>query len=382
MREAGDATLDARERLRYARHLALPEIGAAGQAKLRAARVLVVGVGGLGSPAALYLAAAGVGTLGLVDFDTVAESNLQRQVLYAQSDVGRPKLVAAGERLRAANPLLVIEPHALRLDRFNALDIVRRYDVVLDGSDNLPTRYLVNDACGLAGRPDVYGSIFRFEGQVSVFWSERGPCYRCLFPQPPPPALVPDCAAAGVLGVLPGVIGALQASEAIKLIVGAGEPALGRLLLFDALKLQFRELRLAKDPRCPLCGEHPSITELIDYEAVCGRPQSEGEGLEISPVELAAWRREGRSFQLLDVRSDEEWEFARLDGASLVPLPELPGRLGELDRSAPLVAYCHLGVRSLHAAHWLREQGFERVWSLRGGLDAWSREIDSAVPRY
>jgi adenylyltransferase/sulfurtransferase len=377
-------SLDAWERLRYARHLSLPEVGAAGQERLRQARILIVGVGGLGSPAALYLAAAGVGTLGLVDFDRVAESNLQRQVLFQQADIGRPKLEAAAERLRAAHPRLEIEPHAVRLERSNALDIVRRYDVVLDGSDNLPTRYLVNDACVLTGRPDVYGSIFRFEGQVSVFWAERGPCYRCLFPQPPPPALVPDCAEAGVLGVLPGVVGALQANEALKCVLGAGELALGRLTIFDALRFRFHELRLAKNPACPACGEAPTLTELIDYESFCGTAAAAGDW-EITPRELDAWRTAGRPFELLDVRTPDEWEMARLEGARLLPLSELAERLdtlGDLGSETPLVAYCHLGVRSLYAAQWLRAQGRDRVWSLRGGLDAWSLEIDPGVPRY
>ncbi len=383
---AGTA-LDAADLERYARHLVLPEVGAAGQERLRDARVLVVGVGGLGSPAALYLAAAGVGTLGLVDFDSIEDSNLQRQVLFTQRDVGRPKLEVAGERLRAANPKLTVEPHAVRLDRHNALDIVRRYDIVLDGSDNLPTRYLVNDACVLSGRPDVYGSIFRFEGQVSVFWGERGPCYRCLFPEPPPPALVPSCAEGGVLGVLPGVIGALQASEAIKWIVGAGELAVGRLVLFDALALRFRELRLRKDPGCPVCGERPTVRELIDYDGFCGVPPPgaaprAAEPYEISPQQLAAWRSAGRELVLVDVRTSEEWALGVLEGALRLPLHELPGRLGELDPRSEIVVYCHLGVRSLHAVEWLRAAGFERSWSLRGGTEAWSLEIDPALARY
>jgi sulfur-carrier protein adenylyltransferase/sulfurtransferase len=382
------AKLDTADLRRYARHLTLPEVGREGQERLRAARVLVVGVGGLGSPAALYLAAAGVGTLGLVDFDAVEESNLQRQILFGQSDVGKPKLAVAADRLRAAHPRLAVELHDVRLDRSNALDIVGRYDIVLDGSDNLPTRYLVNDACVLTGRPDVYGSIFRFEGQVSLFWGERGPCYRCLFPEPPPPALVPSCAEGGVLGVLPGVIGTLQASETIKWIVGAGELALGRLVIFDALGLRFRELRVRKDPDCPVCGERPTLRELIDYEGFCGmheepKAASSGvTGLEIAPRELAEWRAARRPLVLLDVRTPEEWSFGVIDGAVMLPLHELPQRLDELDRQADIVAYCHLGVRSLYAAQWLRDAGFERVWSLRGGTEAWSVEVDPAVARY
>jgi adenylyltransferase/sulfurtransferase len=383
---AGTA-LDASDLARYARHLVLPEVGAAGQERLRDARVLVVGVGGLGSPAALYLAAAGVGTLGLVDFDTIEESNLQRQVLFAQPDVGRPKLEVACERLQAANPKLALEPHAVRLDRHNALDVVCRYDIVLDGSDNLPTRYLVNDACVLSGRPDVYGSIFRFEGQLSVFWGGHGPCYRCLFPEPPPPALVPSCAEGGVLGVLPGVVGALQASEAIKWIVGAGELAVGRLVLFDALGLRFRELRLRRDPGCPVCGERPTVRELVDYDGFCGVPppgaEPGGAGpYEITPRELAAWRAASRPLVLVDVRTSEEWAFGVLDGALRLPLHELPRRMNELDPGAEIVVYCHLGVRSLHAVQWLRAAGFARSWSLRGGTEAWSLEIDPALARY
>jgi adenylyltransferase/sulfurtransferase len=386
MSATAETALTAAESRRYARHLVLAEVGAAGQERLRAARVLIVGVGGLGSPAALYLAAAGVGTLGLVDFDAVEESNLQRQVLFSQSDVGRPKLEAASARLRGANPNLVVEEHGLRLDRHNALELVRGYDLVIDGSDNLPTRYLTSDACVLAGRPDVYGSVFRFEGQMSVFWAERGPCYRCLFPEPPPPSLVPSCADAGVVGVLPGIIGMLQANEAIKWIVGAGDLAVGRLVHFDALAMRFRELRLAKDPSCPICGDRPTLTELIDYDGFCGVPgpadRPAGGSYEIAPRELAAWRAGGRPVVLLDVRSPEEWEFGVLEGAVRLPLHELPARLGELDPSADTVAYCHVGVRSLHAVQWLRAAGFERVWSLRGGTEAWSLEVDSAVGRY
>jgi adenylyltransferase/sulfurtransferase len=381
-----ESALTAADRRRYARHFALPEVGVGGQERLRSARVLIVGVGGLGSPAALYLAAAGVGTLGLVDFDVVEESNLQRQVLFAQADVGRPKVDVAGERLRAANRELVVESHSLRLDRHNALDLVRRYDLVIDGSDNLPTRYLVNDACVLTRRPDVYGSIFRFEGQMSVFLGERGPCYRCLFPAPPPPSLVPSCADAGVLGVLPGIIGTLQATEAVKWIVGAGEPAIGRLLLFDALAMRFRELRLRKDPACPVCADSPIQRELIDYEGFCGGAApafaGEGPGYEIAPRELETWRAEGRPLVLLDVRAPEEWEFGVIDGALRLPLHELPRRMGELDPRASTVVYCHVGVRSLHAVQWLRAAGFERAWSLRGGTEAWSLEVDPALGRY
>jgi len=369
---------------RYSRHLVMPEVGREGQQRLKAARVLVVGAGGLGSPVALYLAAAGVGTLGLVDFDRVDESNLQRQVLFGQSDVGRPKLEAAAERLHEVNPLIEIRQHPVRLDSTNAPEIVGFYDLVIDGSDNFPTRYLVNDACVLAGKPDVFGSIFRFEGQVAVFWGDRGPCYRCLFPEPPPPGLVPSCAEGGVLGVLPGIIGSLQASEAIKLILGVGKPAIGRLLVFDALEMEFRQLQLSKSDDCPACGPEPSQTGLIDYEQFCGITPAVGEpaAFEISVGELKGWLEEGRQCVILDVRTPREYEIGRIDGAKLVPLHELPHRLEELDPAVDLVVHCHHGPRSSQAVMFLRGNGFDRARNLTGGIDAWSQIVDPSVPRY
>jgi sulfur-carrier protein adenylyltransferase/sulfurtransferase len=380
--------LEAAEIRRYSRHLIMPEVGTEGQQRLKAARVLMIGGGGLGSPIGLYLAAAGVGTLGLVEFDTVDESNLHRQVLYGRSDVGRPKLDAAMDRLSEVNPLIRLVPHNTRLDAGNALKLFEGYDVVVDGTDNFPTRYLVNDACVLTGKPNVYGSIFRFEGQVSVFWGAQGPCYRCLFPEPPPPGLVPSCAEGGVLGVLPGIIGSLQANEVIKLILGAGDPLIGRLLLFDALRLRFRELKLKKDPNCPICSEHPTQTELIDYEQFCGieperaSPPSPDADFDIEVDELARWRDQGRDFTLLDVRNPMEYQIARIEGSILIPLHELPDRLGELDTAADLIVHCHHGPRSTQAVGFLRQMGFARARNLAGGIAAWSREIDPAVPMY
>ena len=379
---------------RYSRHLMLPEVGPEGQGRLKAARVLVVGTGGLGSPLGLYLAAAGVGTLGLVDFDRVDESNLQRQVLFGQADLGRPKVEAAAERLAGINPHIRIVTHPTRIDSTNALDLIAGYDLVVDGSDNFPTRYLVNDACVLAGKADVYGSIFRFEGQVAVFWGARGPCYRCLFPEPPPPGLVPSCAEGGVLGVLPGIIGALQANEALKLILGVGEPLIGRLVLFDALALDFRELKLRKSPDCPVCSAEPTQTALIDYEAFCGysghraaeageeEPAADDDRLEITTGELKRWLDEGRELTLLDVRNPYEHQLCRLPGARLLPLHKLPVRSGELDPKATIVAYCHTGVRSGQAVGFLRHHGFSRAVNLSGGIETWSVEVDPSVPRY
>ncbi len=383
---SGLGALTAAELRRYGRHLVIPEVGREGQEKLKAARVLVVGAGGLGSPVSLYLAAAGVGRLGLVEFDRVDESNLQRQVLYRSTDVGRPKLEAAVERLGEINPLIEVVPHASRLDSSNALELFAGYDLVVDGSDNFATRYLVNDACVLTGKPDVYGAIFRFEGQVAVFWGARGPCYRCLFPEPPPPGLVPSCAEAGVLGVLPGIIGSLQASEAIKLILGAGEPLVGRFLIFDALAPSFRELRLEKSPDCPVCSAQPTQTGLVDYEALCGdgaaAAEEEEPGFHVTPARLKAWLDRGRPLTLLDVRTFAEQAICRLDGSTLIPVQELARRYGELDPAAEIVAYCHTGVRSSQAVGFLRRQGFDRARNLAGGIDAWSREVDPSVPRY
>lgn len=370
------------EVLRYSRHLILPEVGAAGQAKLKGARVLLVGAGGLGSPAALYLAAAGVGTLGVVDGDRVDASNLHRQLLHGTRDVGRPKTASAADRLKDVNPHVAVEAFPELLTSANALEIVRSFDVIVDGSDNFPTRYLVNDACVLLGKPDVYGAIFRFDGQASVFGVSGGPCYRCLFADPPPPDLVPSCAEAGVLGVLPGIIGSIQAVEALKLILGIGESLAGRLLLFDALKLQFRELSVARDPDCPVCGTHPTVTSLIDYEAFCGMPGTGNTMVEVSVKDLAAERRQGKPLLVLDVREAHEIAVAAFPGALHIPLRQLPARLKELDGHVPIVTLCHSGQRSLRAREILVAAGFNDVRSVKGGIDAWSREVDPAVPRY
>jgi len=373
------------ELLRYSRHLTLPDVGLDGQAKLGNARVLLIGAGGLGSPAALYLAAAGVGTLGLVDFDLVDRSNLQRQIIHGTSAIGTPKIESARERLRDVNPHVQVETFGERLTSGNALQIIRGFDIVVDGSDNFPTRYLVNDACVLLGKPDVYGAVFRFDGQVSVFDAKQGPCYRCLYAEPPPPDLVPSCAEGGVLGVLPGVIGSLQALEAIKLIVGFGETLIGRLLLFDGRRMQFRELALQKDPDCPVCGEHPTVTQLIDYEAFCGMRETgngKREMLEISARDLQRERGLKPSLLLVDVREPREAEIAHIAGARLIPLRELPGRLAELPGHAEIVTHCHHGPRSLKAAEILKGAGFANVRSLAGGIDAWAREVDPEVPRY
>jgi len=371
------------EILRYSRHLILPDVGLEGQKKLKAARVLPVGAGGLGSPAALYLTAAGVGTIGLVDFDVVDKTNLQRQILHGTSTVGTGKLESAAARIHDLNPNVRVEPFETRLTSENALDIIRDFDVVADGTDNFPTRYLVNDACVLLDKPNVYGSIFRFEGQASVFHARRGPCYRCLYSEPPPPGLVPSCAEGGVLGVLPGIIGSIQAMETIKLILGVGEPLIGRLVLFDALKLQFRELRLEKDPDCPVCGRHPTITALIDYEAFCGiGAEPSYEGAEISAEQLKdEWHR-NPELLVIDVRDPHEHAIAHIEGARLIPLSELPDRLGELDGHREIVTHCHHGARSLKALEILKAAGFPKVRSLRGGIDAWAVNVDRSLPRY
>jgi adenylyltransferase/sulfurtransferase len=373
--------LPVEELRRYSRHLALPEVGLEGQLRLRRSRVLVVGAGGLGSPVALYLAAAGVGTIGLVDDDRVDLTNLQRQVLYGTSDLDRPKTERARRRLSDLNPHVQVVPHELRLVAANALDVLRAYDVIVDGSDNFPTRYLVSDACALLGKPHVYGSIYRFEGQVSLFWAGRGPCYRCLFPEPPEPGSVPSCAEGGVLGILPGVIGALQATEAIKLVLERGTTLLGRLLLFDALELRFRELALARDPDCPACGERRSIRELVDVEARCAVDAGDA-APEIDAAELKRRVDASTAPLLLDVRTDGEFAIARIEGATLIPLDRLAERLGELDRARETVVYCHHGSRSASAVSLLRANGFDRVSSLAGGIDAWSTEVDPTVPRY
>ena len=375
------------EILRYSRHLIMPEVTAHGQLKLKSARVLCVGAGGLGSPLTLYLAAAGVGTIGVVDFDTVDLTNLQRQVLYSTADVGRPKVVAAGERLAALNPGIEIVPHAVRLTSANVMDIVRDYDVVADGSDNFPTRYLVNDACVLLGKPNAHASIFRFEGQLSVFDARRGPCYRCLFPEPPPPELVPSCAEGGVLGVLPGIVGSLQALEVLKLVLGIGDTLVGRLILFDALSFRLQELAVAKDPGCVICGQAPTIHALIDYDDFCGSPHgdaaTDGSGVQTLSVEEFCARREaGEPLELLDVREPHEYEIARIPGATLFPLSTLPSRLHELDSARTYTIACHRGTRSVQAFHLLRTAGFAKLQVLAGGIDAWAERIDPSMPRY
>jgi len=373
---------------RYSRHLTLPEVGMAGQEKLKAASVLCIGAGGLGSPAAMYLAAAGVGRLGLVDFDVVDETNLQRQIIHGASAVGRSKLESAHARLSDINPNVTVECHAVRLSSANALDIFGRYDVVIDGTDNFPTRYLSNDACVLLKKPNIYGAIFRFEGQASVFAPHLGgPCYRCLFPEPPPPGMVPSCAEGGVLGVLPGVIGVIQATEVIKLILGKGGPLLGRLLLYNALEMNFREMKIRRDTNCPVCGEHPTITKLIDYEQFCGagtgqtmNPQPNED--EIAVVELAAMLKRGDKFTLVDVREPDEWAICRIPGATLLPLSALPQRFRELPKDARIVLHCKGGKRSMKALQFLRQQGYADLKSVKGGIDAWSTDVDPTVPRY
>ncbi|MEY2518331.1 MAG: sulfur-carrier protein adenylyltransferase/sulfurtransferase [Verrucomicrobiota bacterium] len=371
---------------RYSRQLILPEVNESGQRRIKTARVLCIGAGGLGSPAALYLAAAGVGTLGLVDFDRVDVSNLQRQILYGTDDLGTKKLDAAAARLRAMNPGVEVVLHENRFTSENAMEIVAPYDLVIDGSDNFPTRYLSNDVCVFARKPNIYGSVFRFEGQASVFAPHLGgPCYRCLFPEPPPPGAAPSCAEAGVLGVLPGVIGLIQATEAIKLIVGAGETLAGRLLHFDALKMKFREFNLRRDPQCPVCGDKPTITAPIDYEQFCGGADwfAAGDGVaSLSVRELKRRIDEGEAITLIDVREPYEYEVARIPGAQLIPLGELEMRAAELPRRGTLVLQCHTGMRSEHAVRLLQEAGFENALNLEGGIEAWSVEIDPSVPRY
>jgi adenylyltransferase/sulfurtransferase len=378
-----DLPFSQREMVRYARQFTLPELGAAGQARLKAGRALVIGAGGLGSPALLYLAAAGVGTIGIVDFDAVERSNLHRQVLHGEDSVGVAKTASAAERLRDLNPDVEVVLHDVRLSSANALELFWAYDVIVDGSDNFPTRYLANDACVLTGRPLVYGAIFRFEGQATVFAASDGPCYRCLYPEPPPPGLVPTCAEAGVLGVLPGVIGSLQALEAIKLLAGIGASLAGRLLVFDALRSRFRELMIQKDPDCPVCGAHPSLHALIDYEAFCGLGASSGVADEIEPRELAEQLAGAPPLPLLlDVREPHEWAIAPMPDAERIALGALASRLGELDPARPIVTVCHRGGRSMRALELLRAAGFADVRSLRGGVDAWAREVAPEMVRY
>ncbi|MFZ0738989.1 MAG: molybdopterin-synthase adenylyltransferase MoeB [Candidatus Acidiferrales bacterium] len=379
-------TLSNDEILRYSRHLIMPEVGMDGQLKLKRARVLLVGTGGLGAPLGLYLAAAGVGRIGVVDFDKIDFTNLQRQIMFGTSDVGRPKIEAAAERLGNLNPEIQIDRYETQLTSANALEIFRDYDIIVDGTDNFPTRYLVNDACVLLGKPNVYGSIFRFEGQASIFGYPGGPCYRCLYPEPPPPGLVPSCAEGGVLGVLPGIIGSIQAMETLKLILGSGEPLIGRLLLFDALGMKFRELKLRKNPDCPICGEHRTITKLIDYAEFCGirgeeAPASQSTVPEITPRELKARLDRGDDLYILDVREPHEYQICNI-GGHLIPLGDLSRRVNELDSSREIVAHCRSGKRSAEAAEFLRKAGFRKIWNLKGGILAWSDEVDSTVPKY
>ena len=376
--------LDNDEVLRYSRHLILPEFGLDGQRRLKAGSVLVVGAGGLGSPLGLYLAAAGIGRLGLVDFDVVDETNLQRQVLHGTADVGRPKLDSARDRIQGLNPRVEVQTFETRFTSANAMEIARDFDLVVDGTDNFATRYLVNDTCVLLGKPNVYGSIFRFEGQASVLATAEGPCYRCLFREPPPPGLVPSCAEGGVLGVLPGLVGVIQATEAIKLLAGIGEPLIGRLLLVDALAMKFRTLKLARDPLCPACGTR-ELTALVDYEQFCGLGEQathDDEIPSVTPAELAERLARGEDVDLLDVREPQEWAIGRLPNARLVPLATLPGALATLDCSRDVVVYCKGGTRSAKAAATLRAAGFRRVWNLTGGILRWSSDVDPSIPRY
>ncbi len=385
MTQAGPAALTNEEVGRYSRHLIMPEVGMEGQLKLKAARVLCVGAGGLGSPVALYLTAAGVGTLGIVDFDTVDHSNLQRQIIHGTPDVGRSKLESAKARLNALNPEVEVVTYEMALSSQNALGLFADYDMVVDGTDNFPTRYLVNDACVLTGKPNVYGSISRFEGQATVFAAEDGPCYRCMFPEPPPPGLVPSCAEGGVLGILPGVVGTLQATEAIKLILGVGESLVGRFLLFDALKMRFRELKVRQDPDCPVCGEHPTVTAPIDYDQFCGitpaaTPTSGSTDATVEELKTRLDRQD--SFLLLDVREQREFEICRIPGSVLIPLGELPARMSELDGHADMIVHCKSGVRSGKAVALLRNAGYTQARNLQGGILAWIDRVDPALPKY
>jgi sulfur-carrier protein adenylyltransferase/sulfurtransferase len=381
---------------RYSRHLIMPEVGVDGQRRLKAGSVLCIGAGGLGSPAAMYLAAAGVGRIGIVDFDVVDYSNLQRQIIHGTSSVGKTKLQSAKARLLDINPNVQVDTYETALSSENALELFKPYDVILDGTDNFPTRYLTNDACVLLGKPNAYGSIFRFEGQASVFATKDGPCYRCLYPEPPPPGLVPSCAEGGVLGVLPGVIGVIQATEALKLITGIGEPLIGRFMIYDALRMKFRELKLRKDPDCPVCGTHPTVTKLIDYEEFCGlRPSVEAEAAaavqasgsarsatEISAVELKHRMDRGDNLTILDVREPNEFQINRIPGGQLIPLGEIPRRHAELDPDAEIVVLCKMGGRSAKAADYLRSVGFKRVLNLKGGILDWVDKVDPSQPKY
>ena len=383
-----EVNLSKDEILRYSRHLIMPEVGMDGQLKLKNASVLLVGAGGLGAPLGLYLTAAGIGKIGLVDFDVVDFTNLQRQVIHGTKDVGKKKLDSAFETMADINPHVKLVRHETALSSENALEIFKDYDIIVDGTDNFPTRYLVNDACVLLKKPNVYGSIFRFEGQATVFAYEGGPCYRCLYPEPPPPGLVPSCAEGGVLGILPGVIGLIQATETVKLILGIGQPLVGRLMLYDALAMKFRELKLRRNPECPVCGDHPTVTKLIDYVEFCGVPHVEAPPEpvaatgDIEPTEVKAKLDRGDKFTLIDVREPHEFQICRIPGSILIPLGELQKRLGELDPAAEIVAHCKSGVRSGKAVDFLKQQGFKRARNMKGGILAWSDKVDPTVPKY
>ncbi len=380
------APLTNEEIRRYSRHLIMPNVGMDGQGRLKNAKVLLVGTGGLGSPLAMYLAAAGVGTIGLVDYDTVDESNLHRQVIHGTKDIGKRKTESAAETINDINPLVNVEIHETALRSDNALDIIRPYDLVIDGTDNFPTRYLVNDACVLLGKPNVYGSIFRFDGQLAVFYAEEGPCYRCMFPEPPPPGMVPSCAEGGVFGVICATIGAGQATEGIKLLTGIGDPLIGRMQIYDALEARWQTIKVNKDPECPVCGKNPTVTELIDYEEFCGVPANDHEAdgasseeLEILPVEFEKIRS---TVRVIDVREPHEYEISRIPGAELIPLGTLPEHLNELDSAEEIVLHCKSGVRSLDALHFLQQAGFKKVKSLHGGINGYARQVDPSIPTY
>ncbi len=381
--------LSQEEVLRYSRHLIMPEVGVEGQEKLKKASILLIGCGGLGSPLGMYLSAAGVGRLGLVDFDLVDFTNLQRQVAFGTSDVGRPKVEATQERINSINPNVTVETHRVKLSSENALEIFKKYDLIIDGTDNFPTRYLVNDACVFLKKPNIYGSIFRFEGQATVFWAEKGPCYRCLYPEPPPPGMVPSCAEGGVLGILPGLIGLIQATEAIKLILGKGEALIGRLLLFNALDMKFREVKLQKDPECPVCGKNPTIKSLIDYEQFCGIALGQEEATvstngipEITARELKTLMDKKEKFVLVDVREPHEYQIGKIPGSKLIPLGEIAQRANELDTADNIIVHCKSGGRSVKAVQTLQKMGFKRLRNLKGGILAWSEDVDPSVPKY
>jgi molybdopterin/thiamine biosynthesis adenylyltransferase/rhodanese-related sulfurtransferase len=377
--------LSSQEIARYSRHLIMPEVGMDGQKKLKAASILLIGAGGLGSPLGLYLAAAGVGRIGLVDFDVVDFSNLQRQVLHGTPDVGRPKLQSARDKLQAINPEVKLDLHETRLSAANALAIFEPYDIIIDGTDNFPTRYLVNDACVLLKKPNVYGSIFRFDGQASVFAPPRGPCYRCLYPEPPPPGEVPSCAEGGVLGILPGLIGCIQATEAVKLILGSGAPLIGRLLLYDALQMTFQEFKIRRNPRCPMCGDDPTIKGLIDYDQFCGVRGQEAPAPasgDITVEDLQRRLQKGDKVFILDVRNPEEYQICKIAGSVLLPLPALPQRFNELDKDREMIVHCKSGMRSAKAIAFLKQQGFTKLKNLRGGILAWAEKVDPAMPKY